>query len=305
MKVSSLKTSSLATQLANGKLQLSIPPFSVRITSDIERLAIDIESMYGDFEIQDAEEFADFHIEVLRERGLRKWFKPQARFFFDGRPSFIPLPVDQAFAMFEWGLNWCVAAHSHQYLIIHAAVVERNGYCAILPAPPGSGKSTLCAGLVQRGWRLLSDELALCDMSSGKIFGMARPISLKNKSIDVIRNFAPRATFTTPVPDTSKGTLALMKPPPGAVSQVRIPAAPRWVVLPRYQAGSPSILQDHSRAEAFLLIAEQSFNYEIHGLSGFSAVARLLDKSDCLRLTYSNLDEAVQIFNDLSDKAGA
>lgn len=108
MKVSSLKTSSLATQLANGKLQLSIPPFSVRITSDIERLAIDIESMYGDFEIQDAEEFADFHIEVLRERGLRKWFKPQARFFFDGRPSFIPLPVDQAFAMFEWGLNWCV-----------------------------------------------------------------------------------------------------------------------------------------------------------------------------------------------------
>ena len=61
----------------------------------------------------------------------------------------------------------------------------------LLPAPPGAGKSTLCAGLVHRGWRLLSDELALVDMETGLVRGMARPVNLKNKSIEVIRDFAP------------------------------------------------------------------------------------------------------------------
>ena len=58
--------------------------------------------------------------------------------------------------------------HAHQYLIIHAAVVEKNGLAAILPAPPGSGKGTLTAGSVLSGWRLLSDELTLIDRLSGR-----------------------------------------------------------------------------------------------------------------------------------------
>jgi predicted ATPase len=38
----------------------------------------------------------------------------------------------------------------------------------ILPAPPGSGKSTLCAALVTRGWRLLSDELTWCAWTTAR-----------------------------------------------------------------------------------------------------------------------------------------
>ena len=299
MKVSELPPGALGQRLRQGEMLLAIPPFVARIESDVARATSDIAAMYGEFQVLPADTFADFHIQVLREPGLRRWFRPQARFHFDGQPAFAPLPANHAFTMIEWGLNWCVAAHAHQFLIIHAAVIEKGGRAALLPAPPGSGKSTLCAGLVQSGWRLLSDELALVDMDSGLVRGMARPVNLKNASIEVVHAFAPQATMTPPVPDTLKGTVALMQPPAASVQRVHEPARPAWVVLPRYAAGSAARLEPHSRARSFLLMAEQSFNYDIHGLQGFEAVGSLLDRCQSLQFTYSRLEDAVRVFDEL------
>ena len=303
MKLSELPRPALERLLRQGELLLDLPPFVVRLRCDVASVARDIVSMYGEFETCPADAFADFHIEVRREPGLRRWYPPQVRFYFDGQPAFAPLPANQAFAMIEWGINWCVAAHAHQFLIIHAAVIERGGRAALLPAPPGSGKSTLCAGLVQRGWRLLSDELALVDMDSGLVRGMARPVNLKNASIDVLRAFAPDAVMTPPVPDTLKGTVALMRPPHDSVRRVREPALPAWVVLPTYAPGSAAVLQPHSPARTFLLMAEQSFNYDIHGVRGFEAMSALLDRCASFEFSYSDLADAARVFDQLAASA--
>lgn len=299
MKLAQIPASELRARLVHGRLLLDIAPFVTQLRSDIPGLARDIARMYGEFEVLDADRFADFHVEITRERGLRHWLKPQARFHFDGRPSFIPLPVHQAFAMLEWGLNWCVAAHSHQFLIIHAAVIERNGRAVVMPAPPGSGKSTLCAGLIQRGWRLLSDELGLYDMKTGLMHGMARPVNLKNASIPLIQSYAPEAVMTDPMPDTTKGTVCLMRPPDESVARRRIPARPTWIVLPRYQAKAAPEMRDFSKARTLMLLAEQSFNYDIQGAGGFQALGDLVDACKCLEFTYSQLDDAETAFLNL------
>ncbi|MFL6698555.1 MAG: HprK-related kinase A [Vitreoscilla sp.] len=300
MKVAGLSQAELARLLRRGELLLELPPFVARLRSDVPGLAQDITAMYGEFAFSSPDAFADFSVEVSMEPGLRRWYKPQARFFYDGQPSFAPLPADQAFPMIEWGLNWCVAAHAHQYLTIHAAVIERGGRAAVLPAPPGSGKSTLCAGLIQRGWRLLSDELALLDMDSGMIHGMARPVSLKNASIDVIRAFAPEAVMTAPVPDTVKGTVSLLQPPPASVARVREPARAAWIVLPSYEPDALPVFSPHGKERAFMTLAEQSFNYDMHGAPGFEAMGRLVDQCECLRFNYGRLEDAAAAFERLA-----
>lgn len=278
---------------------LGLTPFVVRIQTDVPGLVGDIALLYGDFPVVESDQFSDFHVAVVLEPGLRRWIKPVARFTFDGRTLFVPLPAYQAIAMLEWGLNWCVAAHSHQYLIFHAAVIERDGKAALLPAPPGSGKSTLCAGLVMQGWRLLSDELALYDMRTGLVSGMARPVNLKNASIDIIRGLTSEARLTQAVPNTTKGTVALLRPPSESVARVSEPARPTWVIVPRYVAGAAPLLEPYGRARTFMLMAEQSFNYDIHGRSGFDAVGRLIDQCDCLRFSYHDLRDAQQTFDSL------
>lgn len=299
MKISEISSNELGRRLACGELLLSLGPFVAKIKTNVSSLVKEIGIIYANFDICEANTFADFHVEVSYEFGFRRWLKPLVRFYFDGRPSFIPLPASQSFAMLEWGLNWCIAAHCHQYLIIHAAVIEKNGKSVLLPAPPGSGKSTLCTGLVMRGWRLLSDELALYDMKTGLIYGMSRPINLKNNSIEIIKQYAPDVVMTAPMTETTKGTVALIRPPLDSILRANEPAFPNWIILPKYLHGAAPELKSHSRAQTFMLIAEQSFNYDIQGRQGFEAIGKLVDQTHCFQFTYSQLDDAEHVFNAL------
>lgn len=301
MLLGGLSHSELSSQLRNKSLLLDIHPFVARIGTDLPVLVDDLRLVYAHFPVLPASSFADFHVQVLGERRPGGGFRPQARFYSDGKPSFLPLPRHHALPMLEWGLNWCVASHAHQFLIIHAAVLERGGRALVLPAPPGSGKSTLAAGLVHRGWRLLSDELALLDLRSGQVLGMARAVNLKNQSIALLQQFAPEARFTRPVPDTAKGMVALMATPPDSVARRRESALPAWVVLPQYRAGAAASLRSADRARTLLLMAEQSFNYDIHGAHGFNALGDLITSCQCLHFEYSNLEDAAAIFRKLSD----
>jgi hypothetical protein len=48
-------------------------------------------------------------------------------------------------------------------------------------------------------------------------------------------------------------------------------------------------------------MAEQSFNYDIHGAQGFNALGDLITSCQCLQFEYSNLEDAAAIFRKLSD----
>ena len=86
------------------------------------------------------------------------------------------------------------------------------------PRHPARVKAPCARPLVNRGWRLLSDELALVRVSDGKIIPLPRPVSLKNESIDIIQRYEPDAIFSRKVSDTMKGTVAHMKVPTDSIA---------------------------------------------------------------------------------------
>lgn len=303
MKLLQLPTSDLRHQLAGDGVWLRTGPFSLRIRSRLPRVAEGLAELYGQFEVRSSHQaFADFHVELNPPSRLRRWFRPQVNFSFDGTQPFKPLPLDQAYPMLEWGLNWCVSMHAHHYLIIHAAVVEKNGLAAILPAPPGSGKSTLTAGLVLSGWRLLSDELTLIDRKTGLLHALPRPVSLKNQSIDVIRQFGPEAFINRVSHDTAKGSVAHMRPPRDSVLRQFEPAQPGWVIFPKWEAGADTMLTPRSKAETFMFLAQNAFNYSHLGADGFRVGTALIDQTHCYDFRYSALNEAVAAFDRLAEQ---
>lgn len=306
LTVGQLSRRELDARLAGPGLYLQTGPFVSCLHASIPLIADGLSLLYADYRLAPSDgdaAFADFHINFPRSRGVRRWWRPQVELDYDGARPFAPAPAEQAFPMLEWVLNWCISSRANNYLIIHAAVVEKDGCAAILPAPPGSGKSTLCAALVHRGWRLLSDELTLVRLTDGRITPVPRPVSLKNASIDIIGKYLDAPVFSKPVDTPQKGLVAHLKPPADSIARSDETARPAWVIFPQYSAGAAATMTALAPGRAFMQLAENAFNYSLLGEAGFDLLGNLIDGSDCYHFRYSVIDEAIEQFARLAPKS--
>lgn len=305
MKLAALPAADARRRLHAGGLALGLGPFIARVRTTLPGVVEPLLQLYADYTVHEGAQFADFDVRLAAPSVLRRLLRPQVQFYNDDHAPFKPLPLEQGFAMFEWGLNWCVASSALQYLVVHAAVVERGGHAALLPGAPGAGKSTLCAGLISRGWRLLSDEMALLVPGTDTVVPIPRPVSLKNESIEVIRRFRPGAQFGPVAHDTAKGTVAHLRPPADAVARAGQSATVRWVIYPLWVAGAPYRLMPRSRSDAMLHLARNSMTYDALGAEGFEALAGVIDACDCYDLRYGDLEEATERLGELAAEAAS
>lgn len=293
MKIAELDIESVSAKLAGGGLYVKLGPYSIRIQSDFKSIADNLFSLYRDYDFADCDELVDFHVQVSRPVGVRHFARQQAWFYVDGRAPFFPLPAAHATPLLEWGLNWCVATRSHHLLMLHSAVTAREGKALLCPAWPGHGKSTLCAALVHSGWRLLSDEFGLVQPDDGQLVPLPRLIALKNESINVIRQFSSDAVIGPSFEGTRKGTVAHVKPPLDSIERSEEPAEPRWFVFPKWVKDAAVELKPMAKSQAFLMVATNSFNYDVLGGLGFRLVREMVERCDCYSLIYSDLEQAL------------
>jgi HprK-related kinase A len=273
-------------------VQVEIGPFRVRVRSELPAVAEHLQRFYVDFPMRESDT-GHFDIALVRGSGVRRWVRPQANVVVNGARPFLPLPATLAGPMMEWALNWCIGRNAHRWIALHAAVVERAGRTMIMAAPPGAGKSTLCAALTVAGWRLFSDEFALVDSESGWIVPAPRPVALKNASIEIIRGRGADIICGPEGRDVEGARFVHMRPPSDSVRRAREGAPPGWVVLPRYAAGHPTSLEALPKAQALVQLADQSFNYNFLGPKGYTSLVELVRRSACYRLEYSDLDDVL------------
>ncbi len=276
---------------------LDLGTCTVRLRGGLASLAYQLQLAYGHFPFVAEAPWADIHVDIGRPRGLRRWIQPQVVFRCDGRLQFEPFPADSALPMFEWGTNWLIGHRLNDHLLLHAGVLERDGLALILPAVPGSGKSTLSAALSLRGWRLLSDEFGAFDPGSGAFRAMLKPVALKNQSIEVIRKFAPHARFGQEFTKTRKGTVVHLAAQEEAVARRNELAQPAAVVMPTWVAGSATQLRPLSPEVLFSSLAFNAFNYQTLGALGFHSALHLTRRCLGWELIYSDLDDALAALN--------
>lgn len=291
--LSQAQTAAIRQALLGPGLLLDVGLAMLRVQGDAPALAQQLQAVYRHFPFSVAPGWADVHLHIQRRRGLRRWLRPQVVFRCDSDEPFDPFPADTALPLMEWGANYLIGRRFNDSLLFHAGVVERDGHALLMPALPGSGKSTLTAALSLRGWRMLSDEFGALDLQRGSFRPVLKPVALKNTSIDVIRAFAPEAELGPEFPRTRKGRVAHLAPSGPAVAARHTHAWPGAVLLPRWRPSGGTRLEPVPPQLVFPTLAFNAFNYAVLGAEGFRAAVSLAQACPTWQLEYSDLHDAI------------
>lgn len=300
MRIADLPLPRITASLAQIGLGLDLGAAKVRIRGALPELVPMLQCVYGGYRVADPDGFFDVTAHVRPVGGLRALVAPQIELWIDGAAEFERFPRDTPLPLLEWGINYALASRLCCYLLLHAGAVERGGNGVLLPAMPGSGKSTLTAALSRRGFRLLSDEFGVVSFDRGQLLAMLRPVALKNQSIDVIRSFDPSVTIGPSFPRTRKGTVAHLAPTADDAAAVQVPATPRLIVFPLYRPDISGVQVERVPAgRSFARLAVNSFNFDLLGPEGFDLLVDLVRRCDAYTLEYQSLDEAVDAVTSL------
>jgi len=267
---------------------LYLSPFCFEVITDIPLVRENIKKIYA-HALNSKADIADYQVRSIQSSGIRRLVKPQARFFVDQQEPFQPLQLQQAYAMLEWGMNWCIASHEMQYVIIHSAVLAKDDKAILFPAPPGSGKSTLTAYLAFNGWRLLSDEMALIIPGTRTVQPFVRPICLKNRSIELAKSWFPDAVFSSVARDTHKGDVIHLSPPAASWQGATQTAEIVGIVFPRYEPNTELDIYALNQTQSFMQLATNAFNYGVIGTDGFNTLTAIIEQVPGFEICYNDV----------------
>ncbi|MGH2457486.1 MAG: hypothetical protein ACRDIY_01300 [Chloroflexota bacterium] len=222
----------------------------------------------------------------------------------DGIPWTESAPADDLLAHLDVAVNsTAVEKLGPRYLFFHAGAVAFGNVGLILPAPPGSGKTTLVAGLIAGGFRYLSDEVAVLDpASSSRLLPFPKSLFVKPGARDVLAARYPALVSQVPSSRFGDERVWYLPPPPNAWPLG--PVAVRAVIFPRYGPGQPTTLVEIPRSLALSGLLKQSFNLGTHHAPGIAAVVAMLRGAACFTLTVGDLDQAVAVLTHYASAAG-
>lgn len=178
-------------------------------------------------------------------------------------------------------------------LLLHAGAVARDGQAVIFPGESGTGKSTLTAACVRRGFGYLTDEVVAIDLCSSTMTGFARPLMLTRWAaaelgLDVMPG-KPKVPVTA---ERLGGTTVGGSLYPAHIVELRHGAV-------------ETALEPMTAGETLTSILRASFNHHRHGERAWRAAGDLAGRARGWRLDVTDLDSAVDAIESLTSVVGA
>jgi hypothetical protein len=191
-------------------------------------------------------------------------------------------------------LNQRVVMAHDDLLSIHAAAVATQDGAVLLPGDAGSGKTTLCARLLQRGAGYLSDDSVALDRD-GRVLGYPKPLGFK---LGTWEQFADAGLADL---ELDPGTQLVWQVPPSRLGATSVAVAePVAIALPRFERGASLRAEPISRQAAAAALLGQVQNLPAFGVpTALEVIGRLAARVPAHAVFYGDARHAAPAVLDL------
>jgi len=217
----------------------------------------------------------------------------------DGRTLY---PIDRDFRLCPILMDEIMKSCYEQvsdYLILHAAVVVKNGSAILLPGRSDSGKTTLTLGLINYGYRHLTDEVGAVHHKSIEAVPYQRPIYVWTWSRPLRREVSKAFRSYHYRGDDATMRWQYIVPQDGAV----MPRDSSWkvdrIIFPRYTPNGKNELKPVSTGMAIMALMQRCWNYQLFSDGGLRICTKLAKRARCYTLEMGNLDRACELIEGL------
>ena len=187
----------------------------------------------------------------------------------------------------------CAFAQENAQLCFHGAAVEIDGHLLLFPDAENSGKSTLAARLAAQGLRLFADDvLPLSASLRGLSLGIAPRLRLPLPAASRLRAFAAR--HRGPGDDE----FLYLRLPAARLAPHGQSAPLGAIVLLDRRRSAAAKLMPLARGHAMRQLIIQNFAPGGTSVATLDRLRRLIARTACFVLTYSDLDAAADLLCD-------
>lgn len=205
-----------------------------------------------------------------------------------------PDPRD-ALNFLSWHIHSESTRRTGDYLLVHAgAVVSPSGVGILIPGAPGSGKTSLVAGLVREGFGYLSDEVGALDPVTRRMFPVPRPLALKPGTYTSYTEIREVQDPSLPVSWTW-----YVRPEELRRDALAGPCKIGLVLFPQYRPGAAARETPMSPAEATVEAARQTMNLSLYRSRAVLLLAEVVGRARSFRLQSGDVSGSVRLVNEL------
>lgn len=176
-------------------------------------------------------------------------------------------------------------------VMLHGALVSRDGMALFISGKSGAGKTTLSLALSARGFHVETDDVALFEASSMRFHPIPRCFHLDSRSKQLLR-----ATGVQ-MPETSERH-SFVTPADLRACATRGPTPNVLIALTRTESDSAT-LATLTQAEMTGLLMRESGWGGHSAAEVLSALVRLTRQARCYQLTMGSLDASVKVLDGL------
>ena len=254
-----------------------------------------VESIIGHLASEE-DTFPALTIDIQSEMWTTPWNSRQmaSNVYCNGKPEGRAIRLSSLGPLVKSAL-WTIAVNAHDFLLdLHAGVVGKDGRCILLPAVPGSGKSSLTSALTHSGLDYYSDEVALVEREGFQVAPVPLAICVKSTGWDLMTRYYPQLPN---MPTHRRGDDKLVRyvPPPADAVQNR-PARVSHIFFPCYSKDEATRLTHLPRSAALARLMDQCLAFRLHlDPASVKQLVSWIAGIDCYDLTFSSLDQAVAL----------